>query len=247
MIAVADWFSEMTPVDAVGLIPAGAVLVATVALIAATLPTTWLRLTAVPIALVAVLMISARSLPDVLVSEDGRLVALRTRRRRHRRQPLAPQRLHDGGLAARVEGRRGAEAEDRCRPTNSPGRAEPMRPVSAAPRICASPAAPTGALVVHAANAAAAKPFCETAALIVIDDATAENVCAEGDPSVVTKRDLARRGSASVNFGEVPAKARRPSSPSRSTSLIAPGTRSAPSRVRRAACRPMRGRSVAAG
>ena len=43
MIAVANWFSQLSPLDSVGLVPVGAVIVLTVALVLATLPTTWLR------------------------------------------------------------------------------------------------------------------------------------------------------------------------------------------------------------
>jgi competence protein ComEC len=52
---------------------------------------------------------------------------------------------------------------------------------------------------VHAAGSDAAKPFCDSAALIVIADASAENPCG-ANAAVLTLRDLARHGSASVNF-----------------------------------------------
>jgi len=199
MIAIAEWFSRMSPVDAVGVIPAGAVLVATIALIVATLLTTWLRVIAAPIALVAVLMISMRSLPDALISEDGRLVALR---------------LDNGVMAVNRSRPRSFTSEDWQRALNAEEMLKP-KTVSAEeivqpapqdapgfrclPEVCVATAA-DGAMVVHAANAAAAKPFCATAALIVIDDATVDNACGEGAAAVATKRDLARWGSASVSF-----------------------------------------------
>src|SRR5690606_21553938 len=64
----------------------------------------------------------------------------------------------------------------------------------------------SGAVVARAADAAAAAQLCDVARLIVIDDATARNPCNEKAILVLTKRDLALRGSASVSFasGEAP-------------------------------------------
>ena len=108
MIAVANWFSELSPIDSVGLVPAAAVVVLTIALVLATLPTTWLRVAALPVALAGLAIVSTRTLPDAVVSEDGRLVAIRTSRRCACRQQNPPQRLHHGGLAKGADGRHGA-------------------------------------------------------------------------------------------------------------------------------------------
>ena len=59
---------------------------------------------------------------------------------------------------------------------------------------------PSGAIVAHAADAEAAERACATASVIVIDDATAKNICRGEKVLVVTKRDLARRGSAAITF-----------------------------------------------
>jgi competence protein ComEC len=59
---------------------------------------------------------------------------------------------------------------------------------------------PSGAIVAHALDAEAALDACVTASVIVIDDATARNVCRWKDVLVVTKRDLALNGSAAITF-----------------------------------------------
>jgi competence protein ComEC len=59
---------------------------------------------------------------------------------------------------------------------------------------------PSGRIVVHTADAAAARAACGYAALIVIDDATAELSCPNPAVAIVTKRDLARHGSAAIHF-----------------------------------------------
>src|SRR5690606_28777367 len=57
-----------------------------------------------------------------------------------------------------------------------------------------------GAVVAQAADMAAARAMCAQAAVIVLDDATVRDLCGHGGPVVVTTRDLARRGSAAVDF-----------------------------------------------
>ena len=59
-----------------------------------------------------------------------------------------------------------------------------------------------GAVVAYTAGASNAAALCSSASLIVIDDATAKNPCPPGSATVLTKRDLARRGAASVDFGD---------------------------------------------
>ena len=59
---------------------------------------------------------------------------------------------------------------------------------------------PSGRIVVHTADAAAARAACGFAALIVIDDATAELSCPNPAVAIVTRRDLARHGSAAIHF-----------------------------------------------
>jgi len=78
MIAVSEWFSRHSPIDAVGLVSGRSVLLITFALIVATFASTWLRLAAIPFVLAGVLSIAAVRAPDVLISEDGALVGFLT-------------------------------------------------------------------------------------------------------------------------------------------------------------------------
>ncbi len=71
------WFSQRSPLDAVGIVPPGAVIILTIALAISALSTTWLRLAALPLLCVGLIWIGGRQTPDVLVSEDARLVAMR--------------------------------------------------------------------------------------------------------------------------------------------------------------------------
>jgi hypothetical protein len=199
MIAVAEWFSERSPLDAVGIVPTAAVMVLTVALVVAALFTTWLRLAAVPLLALGLAIIAGRQTPDVLISEDGRVVALR---------------LDDGRLTVN-RGRPNAFAMEnwqRALRTGQIVRPE-LRPFSVvksaaseAPFHCNDGLCiainSDGMVVVYADGAATAKEACVIASVIIIDDAAAGNPCTGREVIVITKRDLARHGSAEVFFGK---------------------------------------------
>jgi competence protein ComEC len=199
MIAVANWFSALSPIDSVGLVPLSAVIVLTVALVLATLPTTWLRIAALPLALAGLAIVSGRTLPDAVVSEDGRLVAIRT---------------NDGALAVSRARPNAFTTEDWQKALMAGAVIKPEsivppdgpRPFSTindrfrcSGDVCVARTA-SGAIVAYTATVSNAAALCSIASLIVIDDATAKNPCASGMATVLTKRDLARRGAASISF-----------------------------------------------
>ncbi len=76
MSAIAVWLAAHSPADSVGVIPGSAVILLTIALIFSTLGTTWLRLAAIPPAVLGVMMLGTARMPDILVSEDARLVGV---------------------------------------------------------------------------------------------------------------------------------------------------------------------------
>ncbi|MBX3531846.1 MAG: ComEC/Rec2 family competence protein [Rhizobiaceae bacterium] len=95
---------------------------------------------------------------------------------------------------------RSADAPPRTPPRTGPRRAgTPAEAFRCGPDDTCVAQHEGGAVVVHAPDAAAAIDHCTNAALIVIADATAQNPCPTGFPVlVVTRRDLALRGSAAV-------------------------------------------------
>lgn len=203
MMAVAEWISVRSPVDGVGLVSTQSVLFVTVALAIGAMATTWLRLLAVPFAFAGLLTMGNVETPDVLISEDARLVGL----------PMG------GAEIAVNRARPNTFTFDNWRRALNTETAVPPEDVSAeagmivenaldmplgTPFLCARRLCfarhPSGAVVVTTANADAAKSACGVAALIVIDDATAHDPCNDPGVVVVTKQDLARAGSAAVSF-----------------------------------------------
>jgi competence protein ComEC len=206
VMAIAHFLSERSPLDSVGAIPAAALVLLACALAVATIATTaTLRLLAVPLAVAGLAAALSRDLPDALVSEDGRLVAVATADGR-----LAVNRARPSGFTiGNWQHAMAANGIVRPEPT------ERADDISAAPGAGAGPQTghafrcgadktclarhAGGSAVAYAPDAATATAYCVTAALIVVDDATAQNPCAPGSPAaVVTRRDLALRGSAAV-------------------------------------------------
>jgi competence protein ComEC len=194
VIAVAEWVAARSPLDGVGLIPPSAVVVLSVALVILTVATTWLRVAAVPLLAAGIALIAMRELPDALLDEDGRLVAMRMTEGR-----LAVNRTRPSSFTMENWGRALA-AEKTVRPAKEVLAEGGEQLFSCAGDLCLARHA-SGAVIATAPNAEAAAPACAIAALIVIDDATAHNPCGRDDAArIITKRDLARRGSAAVRF-----------------------------------------------
>ncbi|PLP58796.1 competence protein [Mesorhizobium loti] len=203
MMAIAEWISARSPVDGVGLVSTQSVLFVAVALAIGAMATTWLRLLAVPFALAGLLTMGSVKTPDVLISEDARLVAL----------PIGADEIAVNRARPNVftfdNWRRALNTEKTVPPEDvsaEPGMTienvldmPPGMPFLCARRLCFARHL-SGAVVVTTANADAAKAACGVAALIVIDDATALDPCNDPAVVVVTKQDLARIGSAAVRF-----------------------------------------------
>jgi competence protein ComEC len=195
VIAVAEWVAAHSPVDAVGLIPPSAVVVLSIALAMATVATSWLRVAAVPLLVAGIALIAMRELPDALLDEDGRLVALRMSQGR-----IAVNRARPSSFTME-NWSRALAASSKVRPMEGAMPDEGEQPFFCADGLCMA-RHPGGAVVATAATADAAKAACGRAALIVIDDATARNPCGHDDmAAVISKKDLARKGSAAVSFG----------------------------------------------
>jgi len=203
MIAISEWISERSPVDAVGLISIQSVLLVTVALVIATMATTWLRLAALPFAFAGLLTIFDTSTPDVLISEDAHLVAMpigggELAINRERNNEFVTDNWKRALVAETIVGPETFEKGD---PRFD---IDPLDLPAGSPFYCRDGLClarhPSGAIVALAKDRNTARPACAFADLIVIDDATAYSPCWNSLALVVTKRQLARSGSAAVFF-----------------------------------------------
>ncbi|QPC92876.1 ComEC/Rec2 family competence protein [Mesorhizobium sp. INR15] len=210
MIAVSGWISERSPVDAVGLISQRSVLLATIALIIATMATTRLRLAAVPFALASLLTVSGAETPDVLVSEDARLVALPIGG-----GELAVNRPRPNEFTV-DNWKRALRSETIVLPEvfskeDAQFDIDPADLPSGAPFYCMAGVCvarhPSGAIIAHVEDRKDAWRACAFADLIIINDATAYDPCHNPLVLVLTKRQLARKGSAAIFFDRLSATA----------------------------------------
>ncbi len=198
-LSIAGWLAERTPIDAIGAIPLLSVVLLSIALVPLTLATTGpMRLAAIPFLLAGFVTIGLRDPPDALVSEDGRLIGMRT----------------EGGLLAVNRNRPNTfTTEDWLRALSAPQLARPEKPADAT----ASPTEPppdrfacedglcwirhsSGGVLAHAETMPAAERACGIADVIVIEDATAANPCPHSTTIVITARRLALDGSAEIHF-----------------------------------------------
>ena len=77
MLSVAEYFAARSPAGATGLVPSGALVLLTIALVVISLPATRLRWVAIVPALAGLVLIGTRQMPEMIVSSDARLVAVR--------------------------------------------------------------------------------------------------------------------------------------------------------------------------
>lgn len=202
MLAVATWLSAHSPLDAVGWIPRGSMLLAAAAVVVLAVTSTWLRLLALPLVLASFVAAGWRATPVVFVAEDARLVGVPTAD-----GELAVSTQRGGGFTlqnwqratASSLIRRPAEdpAANPARAAASPG-AHRSKIFSCADGLCISRMA--GGIVAHAAGAQAAERACRVASVLVLDYALASRPCGRGGrrPLIITQRELALRGSATL-------------------------------------------------
>jgi competence protein ComEC len=195
MTTIVFWLAERSAFDATGAIPLLAVLVLTGALIILTMTGGVLRWAAAPLLVAGITLLFTRQLPDVLISEDARLVAVRTGN-----DKIAVNRPRPNGFTI----------HNWLRAFNTPDFERPLRSDQAQggagnnaficdEGLCMARTG-NGITVAHAETTETASAACATARLIVIADATASNPCRDTSIVVITARHLARKGSAQITW-----------------------------------------------
>ncbi len=169
MLAIADWLAARSPIDAIGVIPLGSVVVLTLAIFVATLATTWFRLAALPLAGLGLYLLLDRPLPDVLIAEDGRLVGVRTAN-----GDLAVNRARPNGFTVE-DWQRATVAGKIVKPVNGSGVAQ-QSAFTCKDGVC-SIVHESGALIVHVEKSTEVSAYCDTASIIVAANPATRNPC----------------------------------------------------------------------
>jgi competence protein ComEC len=202
MITLSKWFSDRTPIDAVGLVSVHSIAFLTLALILATMATTWLRLAALPFAVIGLLTLGAVPTPDAFVSEDGRLLAMAMGDGRIAVSRARPNQFTIENWQHALRAETVLKPEKATDDTTLAGEIDDLSPGTGficGKDLCAARHT-SGAMLALAATIEVARSMCGKATLIVLTDPTARNICRGGGAKVITTRELARSGSATIHF-----------------------------------------------
>jgi ComEC/Rec2-related protein len=182
MLAVANWSARLSSTGDIGVIPMTSFSLFTVALLVFCLANTKLRLVSIPIALAALSLVFSRSEPDILISEDAKLVALRSA---------------DGELMLNQSKPNRFTLENWQRAY----RASTAGAFECADGLCIADSG-SGAKVGHLTDKARFQEACDAVDLLVITFPTDGNRCTGKGAFLIAVRQLAQRGAAEVRVGQ---------------------------------------------
>lgn len=195
MNAIALWLAEYSFLDRTGAIPLIAVLFLTASLVLVTMLRSGLMWFFAPVAIAGTaLLFLVESRPTIIMSEDGRLIAMQMSD-----GTIAVNRSRPSAFALQ-NWMRAFAANDFVRPIESEDIqfAEPgERAFWCFDGECLARHA-SGAVVAHVSRSIVSKEVCNLASVIVVDAVTAELKCNNDKALVITKRDLAQHGSAEI-------------------------------------------------
>jgi competence protein ComEC len=195
MLGVARWLAKQSPADTVGIVPATAVILFSIALAIGCFTTTRLRMLALPFVLAGVVSLAGRQVPDLYISEDARLIGVAAGNGQ-----LAVNRKRPNAFTVE-DWQRAASAMVLVKPDEGKELAQAGSDrFTCKGEVCSINHARGGTIVALPAGADM-KPYCSTAAVLVVDDATVNRrACAGSRPIILGKRDLAQNGSATITF-----------------------------------------------
>ncbi len=188
MLGVADYFSALSATGATGLMPGNALLAFTAALALACLAVSRLKFLAIPFLALGAALIFNRSFPDIIVSEDARLVAVRGAD-----NELAVNRKHPNRFTA----------ENWQRAYLAAGLTPPDEATAGAGAFECSDAycvlqRPDGLRIAQAEDRDILAAACADADLVVAAFPVPRRGCGESGAKLISARELARRGAAEV-------------------------------------------------
>lgn len=195
--AIAAWFAERTAGDVIGMVPPAAVALMTVTLVILVTATTKLRYAALPFAIAAAISITHRRLPDIIVSEDARLVAVRTAN-----GDLAFNRARPNQFIA-DDWRKASMTANWVGPV--PGKSR-RAPVPSSRFLCSRglclAKTMQGVSVAYVSQEGRLEDACKKSGIVIISDPTIKAACEADGHMVVTARHLALLGTVFLYVGE---------------------------------------------
>jgi ComEC/Rec2-related protein len=199
MLAVADHFSAMSAAGATGLMPGGALLAFTIALALASLCVSRLKLAAVPFVVLGVALILGRTVPDAVISEDAKLIGVRGEGgslavNRERPNRFTVQNWQRAYLAGSLS-----------LPSNVPSGVQSFE---CSEGYCVLQR-PDGLRIAQVEDRDILPAACADADLVVAAFPVPKRGCGEGGATLISARELARRGAAEVFVSKAPGEGKQ--------------------------------------
>jgi ComEC/Rec2-related protein len=186
MLAVAHWTAGMSAAGDAGAIPTVSFALFTLTLLTFCLPSTRIRLAAIPLGILALALVFVRTEPDIAISEDAQLMAVRMENGSLALNQQRPNRftLDNWQRAYRAKAAGGETGDFKC-----------------GDGFCATTGV-SGAKIGHIANAVRLQEACGAVDLLVVTFPVDNFPCVGKRAYVITARQLARKGAAEVRIGQ---------------------------------------------
>jgi ComEC/Rec2-related protein len=190
VIALAKMVASRSPSGNLGLMPQGTLILMSIGLVILLFLSTRLRLCGIPLLLGAALLMLRAQEPQLIVSEDGKLVALRT---------------DDGNLAInRASGsaftlnnwQQGYGTNEVVKPSKAGAHSKEMQ-FECVEKVCTA-REPGGLIIAYTDEAAQGASACDEGDIAILAYSAGTMMCEDKNVLVLTKRDLALHGTAEI-------------------------------------------------
>jgi len=192
VIALAKMVASRSPSGNLGLMPQSTLLLMSIGLVMLLFLSTRLRLCGIPLLLGAALLMVRAQEPQIIVSEDGKLVALRT---------------DDGNLSVnRTSGsaftlnnwQQGYGINEVVKPLKAGALSKEMQ-FECSEKVCTA-REPGGLIIAYTDEAVQTSSACQEGDIVVLAYAGGTTACEDKNILVLTKLDLALHGAAEINL-----------------------------------------------
>jgi ComEC/Rec2-related protein len=186
MLAVAHWSAGVSSAGDVGAIPVASFVLFTVALLAFCLPNTKLRFAVIPLGVLALGLVFLRTDPDIAISEDAKLIAVRG---------------DDGSLSLNQGRPNRFTLENWQRAYRANSASSDRGNFNCEDGFC-STAGASSVKIGHLTDKARFAEACDAVDLLVVTFPIDGNRCGSERAYLITPRQLARRGAAEVRIDD---------------------------------------------
>ncbi len=188
MLWVAQYFAAISSSGATGAMPAASLVLLTIALLIFCLMVSRLRLLALPVAVIGLLLLAFRVTPDVIISEDGKLVAVQ-----HENGQLLLNRPRPNRFTLE-NWQRAYQFPKTVPPGSAADKGEAFQCAEGRCQIASS----SGFSVARIEDPGLLKAACDEYDIVIAAFPTPKTRCIEGAALLISARDLAKSGAAEI-------------------------------------------------